>query len=192
MTKESYAVKGTHVRTSQQWVDERLGEGTFESLSRKYDVAWTTVLPSGWYDIYSLMRVMNHAVKEAHSTIFDAYVEISRKNASSDLTTIYRAFLRLAGPKGLLGASPTLWKNYVRFGTVEKVTNEPGLHIAIGRGLPSELVDWASAAWHGFIPTAAEIAGGKNAKLEVIETGADEKSDDPNMRYVKIRLTYDV
>lgn len=191
MEKASYTVKGTHIMASRTWVDARLGEGTFDKLGEEFEVTWSKILPSGWYDIYSLMRIMEHATKKLGVTIFDACVEIARRNAEEDLKTIYRAFLRLAGAKGLLNATPTLWRNYVAFGTVEKIKNEPGLHIAIGRGIPLPLLEWAGACWHGFIPTAVEVAGGKNPQLEIVESGLDPNAAQPGDCFVKIELRYE-
>ena len=188
MSKVSYSVKGTHVIASRVWVDERFGEGAFDRLLSAHSVDWPKILPSGWYDIHMLMRVMEQACSESQVTIFEAYREIAARNAREDLTTIYRAFLRLAGPRGLLNATPTLWRNYVAFGDVEKVKNEPGLHIAICRGIPIAVLDWACGSWSGFVPTAVEVAGGSNPKLDVPDLGEDPNQ--PGFGYLRAEVTY--
>jgi len=191
MAKQTYTVKGTHIITSRSWVDEQLGEGYFAQRSSDVRAPWgSKPLPSAWYDVHALMKVMEPICEQLNISVFDAFSDIAARNASDDLTTIYRAFLRLAGARGLLNATPTLWRNYVAFGTVEKITNQPGLHEAIGRGIPTPLLDWACACWNGFIPTAVTLAGGSNPVLKIIETGPDTTADEPDMSFLHVQLHY--
>jgi hypothetical protein len=191
MAKQTYTVKGTHIITSRAWTDEQLGEGTFNRLSDKEQAPWgLKPLPSGWYDVFALMRVMEPVCARLKISVFDAFTDIATRNARDDLTTIYRAFLRLAGARGLLNATPTLWRNYVAFGTVEKLANQPGFHEAIDRGIPTPLLDWACACWNGFIPTAVVLAGGSNPELKIVDTGPDTKADEPDLSYLHVQLHY--
>jgi hypothetical protein len=192
MAKQSYTVKGTHIITSRSWVDEQLGEGTFNRLSERAQAPWgLKPLPSGWYDVYALMGIMEPICGQLKISVFDAFTDIATRNAKDDLTTVYRAFLRLAGARGLLNATPTLWRNYVAFGTVEKLANQPGFHEAIGRAIPTPLLDWACACWNGFIPTAVLLAGGTNPSLTIVETGPDTTSGEAGFSYLHVQLTYE-
>lgn len=191
MTGRTNAVKGTHVVTSRTWVDEREGAGTFDRLSLEAEAPWgSTVLPSSWYDVQALLNVTTPVIERHGLTVLEAFSEIAAQNASDDLRTIYRAFLRLAGARGLLNATPALWKNYVNFGIVKKIRNEPGLHEGTCRAIPTPLLEWAIACWNGFIPTAVVIAGGKDAKLELVDKGEDKESSTPGLSYLHIVLTY--
>lgn len=193
VAKVSYNVKGTHVSTSRAWLDQRLGEGTYAKFEAEVGVPWDArVLPSGWYDVFALLKLVEHGTRRLHVSIYDAYTEIAANNATQDLTTIYRAFLRLAGPRGLLNATPTLWRNYISFGEVKKVANETGLHIAQLHGLPNSVLEWACGSWNGFIPTAVVLAGGSNPVLQIEESGPDPLATEEGFSFMRARIDYQV
>jgi hypothetical protein len=192
VAKASYCVKGTHLTTSRAWLDQRLGEGTYAKFEAAVGVPWDArVLPSGWYDVFAMVRLVEQGTKQLKVSIFDAYTEIASANATQDLTTIYRAFLRLAGPRGLLNATPTLWRNYVAFGEVKKVANESGLHIAEVHGIPDAVLEWSCGAWNGFVPTAVVLAGGSNPSLVIEESGPDPLASEPGLSFMRARVDYD-
>lgn len=193
VAKGSFSVKGTHLLTSRAWVDARLGEGSFAKLEAEVRAPWDArVLPSGWYDVFALVRIITKVTKPLEMDVMKAVSEIATINAQQDLTTIYRAFLRLAGPRGLLNATPTLWRNYVAFGEVKKLTNEAGLHIAELYGVPDELLDWACGCWDGFIPTAVTLAGGTSPALTIDARGADPTATEPGFSFLRARIEYKV
>lgn len=192
--KPDFSVKGTHVNTAKAWVNERQGEGSFAKHGRSLRVDWAgRVLPSTWYSLFELVRIVEQALHEIpDESVMSAFVQIARKNALDDLTSIYRAFLRLAGPKGLLNATPALWNAYCSFGDVVKIRNEAGISVVECHGIPPLLVEWACGAWTGFIPTAAEVAGGKNAEFTILEKGPDPyASGGEDLFYLRLQCTYD-
>jgi hypothetical protein len=162
----NYDTKGSHLIAARVWVDARLGPGTFADLSR--DAPWRGILlPSGWYPVKPLVELLEKIGPKLGLTVVQMMTEISALNAKSDLTTIYRIFLRIAQPMRFLNQTPTLWSTYVRFGRARAKLNDPGHYIGEGSGLPEEFLDWASGAWLGFVPTAIELAGGRNARGQI-------------------------
>ena len=99
----------------------------------------------------------------------DISTEVCRLNAERDLTSIYRLFLRAAQPKIVLGQTPKLWRTYVSFAEARAVLNEKGHYIGQGDGIDEQILPWACGCWLGFIPTAIQLAGGKDIRARIIK-----------------------
>jgi hypothetical protein len=80
---------------------------------------------------------------------------------------MYRFFLRIATPQRVMGFTPRLWSTYVAFGAAKALVNEPGHYIGECAGIPKRLLEWSSGAWRGFVPTAIEVAGGKDVRGKI-------------------------
>ncbi|EDM79287.1 hypothetical protein PPSIR1_04083 [Plesiocystis pacifica SIR-1] len=162
---------------TSDWIEEKLGAGKFKALAEQVEAGWTfPLLPSTAYDIYPLNAILDLATKEVGVTVTSAVTVIARRNAEKDLTTIYRAFMRAAGPRALLQATPHLWRNYVAFAEAKKITNVPGHLVAECRMIPADVFDWAMGCWHGFLPAAIELAGGTNARSKIIDRGDEDQA----------------
>ncbi|HZS41402.1 MAG TPA: hypothetical protein VFF06_31450 [Polyangia bacterium] len=168
---ERAKVKGTHVLMARQWIDAQLGEGEFLKRIEERPSDWPKVLlPASWYDVDPMNHALRSAARALGRTVEDVATDISRSNARHDLTTVYRAFLRVAGPHLVMNATALLWRNYVNFGDAQKVVNERGHYVGECRGIPTRLLEWACGAWLGFVPTAIELAGGKRCSARIVET----------------------
>jgi hypothetical protein len=155
---------------ARRWVDERLGEGAFTGQAKAIGAEWGgVILPGSWYDVAPLCEVLTWASGKANRSLQDVTAELATRNAREDLSTIYRVFLRLASPVRLLSMTPTLWRNYVKFGEGVAVRNTPGHYIGECTGVPERFFDWAVGCWFGFMPVAIEMAGGKGARARVID-----------------------
>jgi hypothetical protein len=156
--------KGSHVMQAREWIDAKLGAGTFTSLVQgKGAIDNPILLPGTWYDVLPLVEALEVVGKQVNRSVHDMTAEIARQNALRDLTTMYRVFLRIAAPVRVMSFTPRLWGNYVAFGQASAIRNEPTHYIGECSGVPSRLLDWASGAWCGFVPAAIEVAGGKDA-----------------------------
>jgi hypothetical protein len=69
--------------------------------------------------------------------------------------------------------TPQLWSNYVSFGDAVALKNEPTHYLGRCTGIPERLLDWSSGAWRGFVPTAIELAGGKNVRGAISRTWSE-------------------
>lgn len=175
MAEPKYTVKGTHVLMARKWVDQKLGEGTFTKMaSAKAELP--VFLPSSWYPVAPIAYAIQMAARELRISVEDASTEIAEQNARTDLTTVYRAFLRVAGPHMVMNATTSLWRNYVAFADAKKVENVPGRFLGECRDIPNDLLDWACGCWRGFVPTAIQLAGGKNCKHKIVQRGPQEGS----------------
>jgi hypothetical protein len=166
-----FKVKGTHVLQTRQLINEKLGEGAFATLVHETKEArelWPgVILPSTWYEIAPLQIILAIVARNLKSTVEEVTTHIATRNARNDLTSVYRAFLKVAGPHLTLSATHKLWSTYVSFGESRAIQNEPGIYMGECRGMPKHLLPWACGCWRGFIPTAIEISGGKNCVSEV-------------------------
>jgi hypothetical protein len=103
--------------------------------------------------------------------------EITTLNAKKDLTTVYRAFMRVAGPHLLLRAVSAMWRNYVAFAEASVVRNDQGFFVGDCHGMPFPLMDWACGGVQGFLTTAIEMAGGHNCESRVSERGIEPNGE---------------
>lgn len=177
-----YRVKGTHIVQVRVWIDKHLGTGTFTSLTstlpETQKAGWPgPILAGTWYDVEPLQAVLTATAMRTRKTVESISAEVAEMNARADLTTVYRTFLRLAGPPATLVATPMLWKNYVAFASARAVKNEPGDYLGECTDIPRHLLSWASGCWLGFIPTAITLAGGRNCAGEVVARRRQQNND---------------
>jgi hypothetical protein len=173
-----YGVKGSHIIQARLTVDARLEAGAFTRLARGAggDASWDSVTVSAWYDVFVLQRVLEIVSRELRQSVTVLATEVGRQNALTDLTGIYRMFLRVAQPVRMLYFTPQLWRNYVNFGDASALRNEPGSFVAEVARVPETLIDWVKGSSLGFIPTGIELAGGTVERAEISESlanGAD-------------------
>jgi len=160
-------VKGSHIQQAEEWVDARLGVGTFKGLGASAGPEWGLVLPGGWYDVGVLCGALRAVSKRVGVSVTEISTQICKRNAEADLTSLYRVFLRIAQPRRVLTHTPKLWSTYVSFGAASAIVNEPGKYEGRGTGFPEELLEWGCGCWQGFIPTAIALAGGKDIRASV-------------------------
>ena len=177
--KPDYKCKGSHVVMAAQWIDERLGPGSFKKLvAATSDPEYQSVLmPVAWYNVEPLNEVLDQVAKELRKTVEDITMEITRLNALKDLTTMYRIFLRIAAPVRVMGFTPRLWSTYVHFGDAVAIRNDQGYYLGECTGIPKRLLEWSSGAWRGFVPAAIELAGGRDVRGTIAGTWSEGRSD---------------
>ena len=165
-----YQVKGSHIVVARDWIDERLREGAFSMQAKLAGASWgEIILPGMWYPVEPLIKVLAWASPKVGRPVQEVAAEIAMGNARKDLTTIYRAFMRLASPVRLLRMTPMLWRNYVKFAEATVVQNDPGYYIGACTELPERFGDWAVGCWLGFLPVAIEMAGGKGVRAKLLD-----------------------
>jgi hypothetical protein len=168
-----YKVKGSHVVMANQWVDQRLGPGTFKALVEPNGEPWNgLLLPVTWYDVDPLQKALTVVAQKLGRSVEELTMEIAGENARKDLTTIYRIFMRIAAPHRVMANTPKLWSTYVKFGEARAVVNDSGHYIGECEGIPRHLLEWTCGAWRGFVPTAIELAGGKDVHAKILGTWA--------------------
>jgi hypothetical protein len=174
MSEVGQCVKGSHIIQAVDWIDARLGPGTFRQLTERGGPRWRAPLPSSWYEVDILQEALAVVCDKLQLPLERVAADIARLNAEHDLTSLYRFFMRLAQPQRLLSFTPRLWATYVSFGAAAAVTNEPGFYVGQGVAIPADMLDWACGSWSGFIPTAVEIAGGRDVKHRIIDRHVDD------------------
>jgi hypothetical protein len=182
----SKSVKGSHVVQARDFIDDRLGAGTFAALTAHGGDLWAIILPVAWYDIEILQDALTRAAASLRMSVEEITTRVAKLNAEKDLTSIYRFFLRVAQPHRVLSHTPKLWTTYVSFGSAKAVQNEPGHYVGQGDGFDEELVDWACGCWRGFIPATIEVAGGKSLDGRIIKRW----QNDDGLYSVQFEVTY--
>jgi len=154
--------KGSHVAAAEEVIDSRLGPGRFRSFALDEDLVLPPlVLPRSWHPAVGVAGVIRRAAAALGVAQEALTQEIAAHNADSDLTSIYRVFLKLAAPRRVLANGNALWRTYINFGKVETVRNEPGDFAATLHEIPDDrLMPWIEGIWLGFVPRAVSLAGG--------------------------------
>jgi hypothetical protein len=180
--------KGTHVMVAREWVDQRLGPGTFTKLARSREPEFPELaLAIAWYDVHPLVHALTEAAKLLDMPVREITASIAYLNADRDLHTVLRAFMWAAGPVMLLSQSARLWRAYVAFAEARVILNERGRYVGQCHTFPSELSEWVAGAWEGFLPRAIEIAGGSRPSARTL---VHDGADTPGHAWLQCEITY--
>ncbi len=182
-----YLAKGTHVVQAAELIDERLGEGTFNTLVRAAGGQWGHVLPSLWYDLDVLLKVLSDAAPLMGKDVETLTREIATRNARHDLTSVYRVFLRILRPTIVLGFVPRIWETYFRFGSIRVVVNGRGRFELVCHGIPERYLAWHRGGCLGFLRETILIAGGAEVSVTTEKPEPDGK---PGIFRVVAHATY--
>lgn len=172
MSAEHPEVKGPAIMGARNWLDARFGAGHFAKLAHEIDPSLPDrILPGEWYPVRPLLHALQSSLPQLDEfEDLEALVTVlAGESARQDLRGIHRAFLWVANPRMFLRAAPTIWANYANFGVLGESENDPGRYLVHVSEIPADLVAWLAGAWKGFLPTAIELAGGKNPRATVLE-----------------------
>lgn len=178
--------KGMAIINNRNWLDERLGEGWYTRTARAHDPDWPErVLPGEWYSVRNSFFVFARAFEqlEGYQGVEDLMSEATIEVALNDLNGILRAFLWVASPKMFLRTAPKIWATYANFSTIEILSNETGQFVAHISEIPQDVLGWVVSAWHGFLPPALELAGGKNPDVTITERKQTPDADTWEFHY---------
>lgn len=181
--------KGTHAIQVRNWVESRRGPEAFVALLRQHGAnAYNRdLLVGGWYDAGQLLSVIEAAAAAEGVSTESAVEEIARNNAQSDLTTVYRVFLKILSPQPVLAFLPRIWRQYFRFGMVEILDNQPGRISFVTHGIHTRFLPWVRGGWRGFLPETIRVSGGRKPKIiKLYNQGAGEQLWD-----VRVEAQYD-
>jgi hypothetical protein len=164
-------VKGSHLIQARALIDGRLGTGSYERLAAGGNsLVAGTLLPGSWYEVAPFVSVLRAVTGELGMDLELLSSEIARRNALTDLTSIYRVFLRTAEPHQLLQLLPQMWRTYVSFADARVQQNDSGHFVGQCEGLPRELLPWAGGCFIGFLPAALELCGCRTSSARVLRT----------------------
>ncbi len=184
----NHTVKGSHVVQAAEWIDGKLGAGTFKAKVAHHGAPWTgIIMPGTWYPLEPLLGVIEHAARELRLGVEDITAEIARRNAEADLRGVYKLFVKLASPMYMLSHGQKLWGAYVGFGEATVLENERGRWVAEAKGIPERFLSWALGAWRGFLPAGVAVSGAKDAQLKVVQ--APRPLDDGTFGF-RVEMTY--
>ena len=78
-----YQIKGSYFIQAKQWIDEKLGEGSFRRLmveagAQRVDI----LLPGTWYDVLPLAQALTKVSVQLKMPMEDLSTDIARRTAS--------------------------------------------------------------------------------------------------------------
>jgi hypothetical protein len=160
--------KGIGFRNVQSFAAMRFGDAAYEKvLARLGDEdrrALGAIIPMGWYDVWLYARLI-HALNDLYGrgdlSLLD---ELGQYEASQDLTTVHRLFMRVANPGLILDKTMMLWRRFHDTGAWE-VTRQ-------GKSAKGVLRDWGivdegmCCELRGYIQGIVSYGNGKDVRLE--------------------------
>lgn len=124
-------VKGSAVRASVAYLQEKAGQQGFERILARMNEADRTelsvaVLQSSWYEVGLLYRLMDACDPDfppqgARTVAWD----MGRFSADYGLKTLYRIFFRVADPHFIIRKASQVFSSYYEPGKMETVNVEP-------------------------------------------------------------------
>jgi predicted hydrocarbon binding protein len=124
-----------------------------------------SALSIGWYPLALYARALN-ALDRVHGTgNLQLVAQLGKYVAERDLTTIHRAFLRMASPSFLLEQSAEYWSRYYDTGkwTIERLSSTRVRGSLEGWGcVDSALCREVS----GYLAKAFELVGARNVRID--------------------------
>jgi predicted hydrocarbon binding protein len=131
-----------------------------------------SILTMGWYSLALYARLLHAMDDVLGASDLSLVVQLGRYAAERDLTTVQRAFLRMANPSFLLEKNAEYWRRFHDSGTwtIERETPTRARAYLDGwavvdTALCRELV--------GYIARAFELAGATNVRLDHVKCRAD-------------------
>ncbi len=123
-------VKGSALRSSVAFLQDRLGAEGFRRVLEKMDpgdrsILENPILQSNWYEFSLMLRLMEAATPLLpHPGARSLPWELGRFSAEHGLTTLYRVFFKVADPGFIIRKASQVFSNYYDTGTMEMVSLE--------------------------------------------------------------------
>jgi hypothetical protein len=160
--------KGIGFRNVQSFAVMRFGEDSYEKVLAKLSEddrnVLSGIIPMGWYDValYArLIHALNRLYGRGDLSLLD---QLGQYEASRDLTTVHRLFMRVANPGLILDKTMTLWRRFHDTGHWEIMRQ--------GKSATGVLSDWGivdegmCCELRGYIQVILSVGNGKDVKLE--------------------------
>lgn len=130
-------------------------------------------LPSSLYDVLPVAPLIRAEAEVCKQTVVSYLRRRARFQAEEDISGVYRWLLKLASPETIALKLPRLMTQIFDFGESggEKV-GDKRVRIVL-RGFPSLLGEWYTNAFEVYTKTALELAGAKNATLQLTSVPED-------------------
>lgn len=173
-----YGTKGTHVLKAREWIDGKLGPGSFERIVRgqeEVDASWNPISPVMWYSVPVLCQVLAVAGAEVGLSLQETSKAVAELNAQHDLRTLYKFFMSVLGPVKVMSQTSQMFRTYVNFGEVRVTRNVHGIFEGEAVGIPHRLTPWFNGITLGFLPQAIAAAGGRSPVAEILGGIRDQR-----------------
>jgi predicted hydrocarbon binding protein len=169
MIDESVTVKGSPVRSLQQFIEGELTPEQREIVLRNLPPEFakrfvTPVLATESVPVHMLNRFTEEAAKARGEALESFARRAGRQGASEAVKGIYRFFALVMTPAALLGKASQMWSSLYNRGEL-RVEEQRGNSASIRlRNFPSEVAGCSRIT--GWIERMAELTKAKNVKIE--------------------------
>lgn len=125
------------------------------------------IMPSGLYNLEDSIEVERKFAQFTNRTLEDVVVNDTRFVLLTDLSTIYRAIIRLGGVERILGFSVYMAKNYYNYSQLKIRQNKPG-YFKYEVTILEHLLDWCIYGYKGAYLGILEICGYRATKFDLL------------------------
>jgi hypothetical protein len=190
-----FRVKGQAYRGTVERVRERLAaEGkTFRDVLDVETALFfeQPFLAATFYDVLPIVPLVRLGARLEGLTMSAFVDRISRDQALTDISGVYRLLLRVASPEMVAKRLPRLTAQYFNFGIVEdEGLVAPGKVRMVRRGLPEEIIDWYTTAACSYVSQVLAETGAVNPGARVLGTEPDEPLHGVATRSMRFEFTW--
>jgi hypothetical protein len=159
-------VKGTAVRASMRFLQERFGPAGVGPVLEKLDPKHRAELGSGvldsvWYPMSLLLELMRAAVAvhgEGHPELIR---EMGRASAEYGVKGVYKVFFKVGSPQFIIGRASRVFSSYYDTGQIRVVESGPGRAVLDLAGFDAGAPEFCQRIL-GWMEKTVEMAGARN------------------------------
>ncbi|MCP4899554.1 MAG: hypothetical protein GY906_21520 [bacterium] len=141
----------------EQVFDQMKDQGCAASLKKR-------ALPSGWYSFENyvdLLETIDRVCGKGDGSLFRG---MASQVAQDDLSTIYRAFIRVASPAFVLKKASHIWRQYYDSGDLQVLKDQPGEVLLEVCDMPNPQTAHCESI-SGWVEQCVRMTGAANAKV---------------------------
>ena len=161
--------KGIVLVTFKHFVHKRFGEAGWNTLLEALSAADQTELKLavtiGWYDFFLRVRAVSTMDRVLGQGDGQLIRDWGHFGAESDLTTVQRAFLRLANPAYLIEKAGTYWRRFYDWGEWTVIRDNPCAATGTLAGSPVRDEIYCTELT-AYLARMLELAGAKGVEVQ--------------------------
>ncbi len=159
--------KGVGFINVRAFASARFGEASWQrvlrALTSDEQLDLLEIIPMGWYDLALYARLIRVLDREFGKGDLSLLEQLGRYEATKDLTTLHRLFMRVANPGLILAKTTQLWRRFHDTGSWDVVREDKS---ATGTLHQWGVVDAALCAeLTGYIRGIIEVGAGKGVTV---------------------------
>jgi hypothetical protein len=178
-----FRIKGVLYQATIAFFETRV-KGGVEALYREIDdprilaFIQQKFLPSTYYDALPVLPLIRAEARTMGLPVPVYLRQRAEYQAEQDLNGVYKLFLRMTSPEGVLERIPRFATQFLNFGRCEIGGSGVGLRYVMARAMPAMLADWYGSGFTVYFATALRHAGAKTCTVTMLPLVSEGKLHD--------------